>query len=90
MMKRPPITTPKTMRQMTFGDDQGKMTPPKSRPRSSMRVSPRTHKLPKKSIALRPSTTFVLGLCTSRKNKRRKKVVPEMGRLIQKHPGTDQ
>jgi hypothetical protein len=85
-MNRPPITTPKTIRQITFGDDHGNITPPKSRPRSNMRVSPRMHRLPKKSMAMIPSTTFVLGLWTSRKKRSRTKAVPEIGRLTQKHP----
>lgn len=80
------MNAPKTIRQITFGDDQGKITPPKSSPSKSISVRPRMHRLPRKSIALSPSTTFVLGLWTSRKKRSRKKVSPEIGRLIQKHP----
>src|ERR1700712_2489082 len=75
---------PKMIRHITCGDFQANVSPPKSKPSNSMRVSPRTEMLPNQSIARNPSIIFVLGLCTSKKKKRRTNVIPQMGRLIQK------
>lgn len=71
-----PITQLNTMRQMTFGEFHGKMTPPKSRPRSNMSTKPRTDALPAQSMALNPSSAFVFGLCTSKNTRSKTKVVP--------------
>ena len=53
---------PNTMRQMILGEFQGNITPPKSKPRSSISVKPKIEKLPHQSMALMPSRTFVFGL----------------------------
>jgi hypothetical protein len=72
------------MRQITRGEFQGTVAPPNSRPSSSIRTKPMIDRLPNQSIALRPSRIGVLGLWTSRYRNNKMKVVPEMGRLIQK------
>ena len=82
--KKTAMTAPKTIRQITVGEFQGNVTPPKLSPSSSIRVRPRMNKLPSQSMAPRPSTTLVLGLCTSRNTTRSMKAVPDMGRLTQK------
>lgn len=61
----------------------GNVAPPNSRPRRSIRVSPRIDRLPNQSMALKPSQMGVFGLCTSRNNKRRMNVIPEIGCLCQ-------
>ena len=79
------ITTPNMIKQMTVGLDQGNVAPPNSRPSSNMSTTPIIDNVPNQSMALRPSRKRVRGLWTSRNRKSRMKVVPEMGRLIQKH-----
>jgi len=81
--KNTDMTQPKIMRQITVGEFHGNAAPPKSRPRSSIKVNPRIERLPNQSIALTPSMTWVRGLCTSRNNSSSINAVPEMGRLIQ-------
>lgn len=83
-MKRTDMKQPNTMRQITVGEFQGNIAPPKLRPRSSMSTKLSTQRMPNQSMALSPSIAPVLGLCTSRNISRRRNVVPHMGRLIQK------
>jgi hypothetical protein len=83
-MKSREHRAPKIIRQITCGDFQANVAPPKSNPSSNMSVSPSTEALPNQSMALNPSIIFVLGLCTSKKKTRRTNVMPEIGRLIQK------
>ena len=70
---------PKTMRQITFAEPHGSMTPPNSRPRRSMSVPPTIVRDPVQSTALRPSQTGVFGLSRCRKIHRRMKTVPVIG-----------
>ena len=62
MMNRPPITTPKTMRQMTFADFHGNEEPPKLSPRRTMTVPPTMVRHPSQSNAFKPATSGVLGV----------------------------
>lgn len=78
------IKHPKIIKQMTLGESQGNVVPPKFRPRSNMTVSPNMERLPNQSIARTPSCSLVRGLWTSRKRSRSRKAKPEKGRLIQK------
>lgn len=75
---------PTTMRTSTLGELHGKNVPPRSRPMRSIKMKPRTVRLPSQSMAFRPSMVLVLGLCTSRNMTRRINVTAQMGRLIQK------
>jgi hypothetical protein len=73
---------PKTMRQMTRGEFQGNVSPPKSRPSRSIRTRPRMDIPPNQSTAFRPSRILVRGLCTSRKMRRIRKARAQKGRLM--------
>ena len=64
--KRTIVMTPNTSRQMTIAEDQGKDTPPYSRPRRNMTVPPVTSRTPSQSIAFRPSSMGVFGVSMSR------------------------
>ena len=75
---------PATTRHMTFGESQGKVTPPKFSPSSNITMRLSIERLPAQSIALAPSANLVRGLCTSKKISSRRNVVPATGRLIQK------
>ena len=59
--------TPNTSRQTTVAEDQGKDTPPYSRPRRNMTVPPVINITPSQSMAFRPSRMGVLGVSMSRK-----------------------
>ena len=83
--KKPIINVPNRIKQMTFGLFQGNIDPPKSSPKRSRRIIVRIERVPNQSMALRPSPSFVRGLCTSRKKSNRTNVIPHMGTLIQKH-----
>lgn len=74
------------IKQMTFGELHGAITPPKSRPSSNIKTKPRTETLPSQSIALSPSKALVRGLWTSRKTRSKTKAKPWMGKLTQKFP----
>jgi len=84
-MKKKVMKHPKMIKQMTVGDFQGKVVPPKSRPSSSITVRPRIERLPAQSMAFRPSKNGVLGLWTSRKRSNSMNVTKQTGRFIQKH-----
>jgi hypothetical protein len=79
------MRVPNTIKQTTFGLSQGNITPTNSSPKRSKRVIARIETVPNRSTALKPSPSFVRGLCRSRKRSKRTKVVPDIGRLIQKH-----
>lgn len=79
--KRPSMRRPNTMRQSTLGDVQGNSWPPKSRPSSVIKVTPRSVILPNQSMARMPSQSFVLGLWTFRENKIIKKARPHIGKF---------
>lgn len=80
---RPTVRIPKTMRQMTVADFQGKAWPPNWRPRRSMRVPPTMVRLPTQSMALRPVITGVRGVCRLlRKKAMIRKATPSKGRLM--------
>ena len=81
-MKMPTNSTPKTIRQTTFGEFQGNVSPPKSRPSKVMRVTPSIVTVPNQSIAFIPSHILVLGLWTSKNSKIIRKAKPAKGRLI--------
>ena len=70
---------PKTSRQTTVAEDQGKDTPPYSRPRRNITVPPLTSMMPVQSIAFRPSRMGVLGVSISRKNMMMAKAIPSKG-----------
>ena len=78
------IEHPKMIRQITLGESQGKVVPPKLRPSRSITVSPIIERLPNQSMARTPSKSLVRGLWTSRKRRRSRKARPEKGRLTQK------
>lgn len=82
--KNPPMQAPATIRPITVGLFHGKVAPPKSRPSRSITINPRTEAVPNQSIALIPVARDVRGLWTSKKKRRRRKAVPQIGRLIQK------
>lgn len=84
-MKSREHRAPKTSKQITFGDDQGNVFPPKSRPIKSINVNAKMLIEPAQSTALTPSTNGVLGLCTSRKKSNKTNVTPQQGRLIHQH-----
>lgn len=81
----PAMPTPNTIKQITLGEFQGNVTPPNSRPSSTINVIPKMEKLPNQSTAFIPGIMAVFGLCTSRKSKIRMKEVKQIGTLIQKH-----
>ena len=80
--KRIDIKSPNTIRQTTCGEFQGKVIPPKSRPRRNITAKPTTDRLPNQSIAMIPAMKPVPGLWRSRKKNTTRKVRPELGRLI--------
>ena len=81
-IKKPIIRTPNTMRQMTFGEFQGNVSPPKSRPSNVMSVTPSMVTVPNQSIAFIPSQIWVFGLWTSKNSRIIRKANPASGRLI--------
>ena len=83
--KKPIISVPNTIKQITFGLFQGNIVPPKSSPTRSRAVIARIESVPYQSMALRPSPSFVRGLLTSRKRSKRPNAMPHIGTLIQKH-----
>lgn len=84
-MKNRDMAEPKTIRQMTMGEFQGKVAPPKSRPSRIIISRPSIEALPNQSTAFMPSVSFVLGLCTSKNSNSKRKAIPAIGKLIQKH-----
>lgn len=60
--KRPAATRPNTIRHMTIGEDQGCVTPPKSRPNRNMKVAPIIVMLPSQSIAWIPVISGVFAV----------------------------
>jgi hypothetical protein len=81
--KKPIISVPNTIKQMTFGLFQGNIVPPKSSPIRSRVVIARIESVPLQPMVLRPSPSFVRGLLTSRKRSKRPNVMPHKGTLIQ-------
>ena len=79
MKKRTRVMTPNTSRQTTVAEDQGKDTPPYSRPRRNMTVPPVTRTTPSQSMAFRPSRIGVLGISMSRKTKMMAKAIASKG-----------
>jgi len=73
---------PKTSKQITFGEPQGLIIPPRFNPRRNIKLIPRTKRIPSQSTACTPRSRFVLGLCTCRQRQSIKKDKPEIGRLI--------
>lgn len=71
--------TPNTSRQTTVAEDQGKDTPPYSRPRRNMTVPPVTSMTPSQSMAFRPSRMGVFGVSMSRKTIMMAKAIPSKG-----------
>lgn len=82
--KKKVMSTPTTMRQMTLGESQGKVVPPKLSPSNTITMRPTIDTQPAQSMNLIPSENFVLGLCTSRNRNRRRNAGPHTGKLIQK------
>jgi len=84
-LKRKKIATriPNTTRQMTFGESQGKVAPPKFSPSSTMTIKPMREMLPAQSTAFIPSTNLVFGSWTSKKRSKRPNATPQTGRLTQ-------
>lgn len=70
---------PGTMRQRTVAELQGKLTPPKPRPRRNSRVVVVTVGAPSQSMAFKPATKGVFGVWTSRKTNRMMKAIPSQG-----------
>lgn len=79
MKKRTMVTTPNTSRQTTVAEDQGKDTPPYSRPRRNMTVPPVTSMTPSQSMAFKPSRMGVFGVSMSRKMTMMAKAIPSKG-----------
>lgn len=79
--KKTDIKAPNMIKQITVGESQANVVPPKFSPSSNISVSPSIVRLPNQSIALRPSIALVLGLWTSRNSKSRTKASPDKGRL---------
>ena len=79
MKKRTMVMTPNTSRQTTVAEDQGKDTPPYSRPRRNMTVPPVMSMTPIQSMAFKPSRIGVLGVSMSRKTKIMAKAIPSKG-----------
>lgn len=77
--KRTMVTTPNTSRQTTVAEDQGKDTPPYSRPRRNITVPPVMSITPSQSMAFRPSSMGVLGVSMSRKTMMMAKAIPSKG-----------
>lgn len=80
--KRQATTKPKIIKQRTVGEVQGYVTPPNSRPKSTMSVPPTMVREPAQSTALRPSQTGVLGLWRCRKKESAMITVPVIGTTI--------
>jgi hypothetical protein len=59
--KQPPITNPKTSKQMTLTEFHGKITPPNSSPNKRVSVTPTIVTLPIQSTALSPANIGVDG-----------------------------
>ena len=79
MKKRTIVMTPNTSRQTTVAEDQGKDTPPYSRPRRNMTVPPVTSMTPSQSMAFRPSRMGVFGVSMSRKTIMMAKAIASKG-----------
>ena len=79
MRKRARVMIPKTSRQITVAEDQGKDKPPYSRPRRTMTVPPVTSMTPTQSMAFKPSRMGVLGVSMSRKNIMMTKAIASKG-----------
>ncbi len=77
--KRTIVMRPNTSRQTTVAEDQGKDTPPYSRPRRNMTVPPVTSMTPSQSMAFRPSRMGVFGVSISRKTTMMAKAIPSKG-----------
>lgn len=83
--KKPISTTPKMIKQMTVGELQGNVTPPKSKPIRIISVTPTIAKVPNQSKALNPSRMPVRGLCTSSRKNSVPNETAQIGRFTQKH-----
>ena len=77
--KRTIVMTPNTSRQTTVAEDQGKDTPPYSRPRRNMTVPPVMSMTPSQSMAFKPSRIAVFGVSISRKTMMMPKAMPSKG-----------
>ena len=77
--KRTIVMTPNTSRQTTVAEDQGKDTPPYSRPRRNMTVPPVISMTPSQSMAFKPSRIGVFGVSMSRKTMMMAKAMPSKG-----------
>jgi len=73
---------PKTSKQITFGEPQGLIIPPKFKPRRNIKLMPRTKRIPSQSTAFMPRRMLVLGLCTCKQRQIIRNDKPEIGRLI--------
>lgn len=73
------ITTLKVIRQRTFAELQGKITPPNSRPRRRVIVAPTIAMLPSQSTALRPAMIGVRGVSSFKNSTKAKNTTPEHG-----------
>ena len=82
--KKPSIQQPARIKPIFVGLFHGNTVPPKSSPRRSIAIRPRIERQPSHSMAFSPTRNGVRGLCTSRKRNSRMKVVPAIGRMIQK------
>lgn len=80
--KRPTVKRPKIIRQRTVAESHGYVTPPYCMPKRNINVPPTMSRLPRKSIAFKPSMRGVLGVLRSRKKKMIQKATPSMGRLM--------
>lgn len=76
---RPIVKRPKTIRQITFAEDQGALTPPYSRPKRNISVPPMIRRAPDQSIAFRPARRGVLGVSMSRNTERIMNARPSQG-----------
>lgn len=79
--KQAPITIPNTIRHITFTELQANITPPNSRPRSSVKVAPTMAMLPNQSTALSPSMRGVEGVSNCRNRASTTIANPEQGTL---------
>ena len=77
--KSPIVKNPKTMRQITFAEAQGLLTPPYSRPKRNIKVPPTMRREPDQSMAFRPARRGVLGVSMSRNMKMIMKARPSQG-----------
>jgi hypothetical protein len=61
-MKKPSMRIPNTIKQITFGEFHGNVSPPKSRPSNVISVTPSMVTVPNQSTAFIPSQILVFVL----------------------------